>query len=135
MLIVIFCTLSLLQSERRKVSMSESVASTTTAVSEEDVSSSEEDNGDGDDSDTTSAPSPTPLPTEEGVCKEYILPSSLPQKCCQSQSVVRQAAHVVNFYHTSEITVPVGCLFQFCLIYLKSIPFFISHSIAFIGSM
>ncbi|XP_025090723.1 nuclear receptor corepressor 1-like isoform X5 [Pomacea canaliculata] len=54
------------QSERRKVSMSESVASTTTAVSEEDVSSSEEDNGDGDDSDTTSAPSPTPLPTEEG---------------------------------------------------------------------
>ncbi|KAK7506028.1 hypothetical protein BaRGS_00002750, partial [Batillaria attramentaria] len=55
------------ESERRTTSVCESVASTTTAVSEgeEDVSSSEEDNGDGDDSDTTSAPSPS-LQIEEG---------------------------------------------------------------------
>ncbi|KAL8560309.1 hypothetical protein ACOMHN_006040 [Nucella lapillus] len=58
------------QTELRTTSVCESVASTTTAVSEgeEDVSSSEEDNADGDDSDTTSAPSPTPLTIEEGVC-------------------------------------------------------------------
>lgn len=55
-----------MQSERRTTSICESIASTTTAISEEDVSSSEEDNGDGDDSDTTSAPSPTHLQMEEG---------------------------------------------------------------------
>ena len=57
----------LFQTDRRTLSMSESMASTVTAPSEEDRSSSDDDRAEDDDSDTASAPSPTPLQIEEGV--------------------------------------------------------------------